>query len=113
MGQIPKLVTVNTGEQGKVSQTIDDFFKEIVEYVKANYEIRPGPELFSVRSRKLVYEYSSSITPVVTDDRVTYLLYKQKIIAIVMETRTEFNYVHYDFFSNLEGLEQLAVRKHK
>ncbi|MFH1311190.1 MAG: hypothetical protein ABIH65_02185 [Nanoarchaeota archaeon] len=110
MGRIPKSVTVNTGEQGKIVQTIDDFFKETVEYVKANYEVKPGPECFSIKSEEISYD---SATPVITNDRVTYLLYRTKIIAVVMETRTEFNYIHYDFFRNLEGLEKLIARKHK
>lgn len=105
MNPIPKPITVNTGEQGRVTKTIDDFFIETKDFVQQNYEVQ---ELdFRIRSGGLSYE-----TPQITNDRITYLAYKDMILASVFETRTEFNYVRYTFFRNLGGFGEL-VRKRK
>lgn len=104
MNPIPNPITVNTGEQGRVAKTIDDFFIETRDFVLQTYEVRESE--FNIRSGELAYNSSQ-----ITDDRITYLSYRNIILASVFETRTEFNYVRYTFFRNLEGFEELAPKK--
>ena len=96
MNPIPNPVTVNTGEQERVSKTIDDFFVETRDFVRQAYGVQESE--FHIKSGELAYN-----PPQITADRVTYLSYKDMVIACVFETRTEFNYVRYTFFRNLEG----------
>ena len=107
MNTIPKSITVNTGEEEKVSKTIDDFFIGIKDYVRQTYGVQE-PE-FEIRSGELAY------TPFqITNDRVTYLSCRDVILACVFATRTESNYVRYTFFRNLENFEgfgELAPKK--
>ena len=106
MKPIPDAVTVNTGDQHLVRQTIDDFFMDTAEHLKTNYGLRPGPNPFIIESGALAY---NGLTP--GDDRVTYLSFCQKIVATVMETRTDFNHVQYTFFRNLDGVGELVERQ--
>ena len=108
MKEIPTSIRIDTGNQTKIQGTIDDFFKETAEFIETNYLIEPNS--LSIRTGGIAYD---SMEPILTDNRVTYLIYKQKVIAIVMETRTEFNYVQFDFFRNLNGLEELATKENK
>ena len=48
-----------------------------------------------------------------SDDRVTYLSFFGRVVATVMETRTDMNYVQYTFFRNLEGVEELVQRHNR
>lgn len=109
---IPKSVTYNTGDQGEITKVMDDFFNEIVDYLKKKskadtkfLQLKTGLE---IKTGEIAYD---CLTPVVTDHRVTYLVYKQRVLAMVLETRTESNYIHYDFFRNLEGLEVKVLSK--
>lgn len=95
---IPESVTVNTGEEGPVHQTIDRFFQETAEIVKGKYCAHTFDFQIKCGCVAVASDY-------VIDDAVHYLLYRQQVIACVMETRTEFNYVHYDFFRNLDDLK--------
>lgn len=108
MKPIPKSVTVITGDQHLIRPTIDDFFLDTVEHIKRNYGLRPGPDPFRIESGALAY---NGLTP--GDDRVTYLSFFQRIVATVMETRTDLNYVQYVFFRNLEGVEELVERHNR
>jgi len=99
MKPIPNPIMVNTGEQERVAKTIDDFFVETRDFAKKIYKLRESE--FQIKSGELAY--SSQIT----DDRVTYISYKDIILAGVFETRTEFNRVRYTFFRNLEGLRNI------
>jgi len=100
MNSIPNPITVNTGEQERVSKTIDDFFIETRDFILRTYKVQESG--FEIKSRELANNSSQ-----ITDDRVTYLVYKDMILASVFETRTEFNYVRYTFFRNSEGFEEL------
>jgi len=96
MKPIPSPIMVTTGDQDKVQETIDSFFLETARYLKQNNLI--GCE---IKSGEIAYNPRQ-----VTDDRITYLLYQDQVVAGVLETRTEFNHVCYTFFRNLEGLEK-------
>lgn len=95
---IPKSITVNTGDQHHIQKTIDDFFLETKEIIEERYKTHSFD--FEIKSGNI-----TSGPTTMTDEGVTYLLYKQKVVACVMETRTEFNYIHYDFFRNMNSLE--------
>ena len=41
------------------------------------------------------------------DEYAHLLFYKHDVIAAVIETRTPYNYVHFDFFQNSKNLEEL------
>ena len=106
MKPIPDSVTVITGDQHLIQPTIDDFFMDTAEHLKTDYGLRPGPHPFIIESGALAY---NGLTP--SDDRVTYLSFFQKIVATVLEIRTDFNHVQYTFFRNLEGVEELVERQ--
>jgi len=97
MQPIPRSITVVTGDQHRVQQTIDDFFVETKEFVEASYDV--DSRHFQIKSGEIAYQPDT-----VTNNRITYLSYKETILACVLETRTERNNVHYDFFRNLESL---------
>lgn len=96
MKPIPSPITVNTGKQEEVSKTIDDFFIETKNSIQSNCETKETD--FETKSGELAYSFSQ-----ITDDRITYLSYKDNIIASVFEIRTEFNHVRYTFFRNMDG----------
>lgn len=104
MNPIPKPITVNTGEEGSIRKTIDDFFLETKDFVLQTYSVLNHD--FNIRSGELAYHYSQ-----ITDDRVSYLQYRDIVLASVFETRTELNYVHYIFFRNVENFESLVKKK--
>lgn len=93
---VPEPFTAETGDQHKAAKTIDDFFQETITLIKASH--KAGPLHLSIESGEIV------LPGVVTDNRVTYLIYRDRVVACVMDTRTELNHVHYDFFRNLENL---------
>lgn len=100
----PHSITVNTGEQGTVSKTIDDFFIETRDFIRQKYKVQESE--FYIKSGELAYNSFQ-----ITNDRITYLSYKDMILASVFETRTEFNYVRYTFFRNLELSGSLTPKK--
>lgn len=97
MKPVPKPITVNTGDQYKVTKTIDDFFLETCDYIREKYQVQPSE--CQIKSGEIAYNPLQ-----VTDDRITYLSYRGIVLACVFETRTEFNYVQYSFFRNLENI---------
>jgi len=109
MKSIPNPITVNTGEQEKVTKTIDNFFVETKEYIEKQYEVK-GP-YWEIKTGEITYDprqrlSDSKIEKQISDHRITYLSYKDWILASVFETRTVFNHVRYTFFRNLDGFEE-------
>lgn len=103
MNPVPPPITANTGEQERVVKTIDNFFAETKKFIEKNYEVQESE--WKIKSGEIAYNSSC-----ITDDRITYLACKEKILAGVFETRTEFNHVHYTFFRNLGGLKELNLK---
>ena len=96
MRKIPKSITVITGGQHEVAKTIDDFFLSTRDFlIKKD---GANPRYFEIR---LEGTYQKPNT--YTDNNVHMLMYKEKVIAAVIETRTSFNNVHYDFFRNINN----------
>lgn len=93
----PKPIQVNTGEQETLTEIIDNFFAETRKYFEANHKINPIH--WNIESGE-IYPLPS----IQSNDRATYLLYKDNVVALVLETRTEFNYVRYTFFRELNLL---------
>ncbi len=91
--EVPKPITVDTEEQSKVARTIDDFFQETIGIIRASH--KGGPFHVQIESGEI------TLPGIVTDNRVMYLLYQERVVACVLETRTELNHIHYDFFRNL------------
>lgn len=98
----PAPLTVNTGEQHKVSKTIDDFFTETKNFVQKNHEAHDI--YFQIKSGEIGYIFSQ-----LSNDKITYLSYRDQVIASVLETRTEFNHIRYTFFRNLNDLKNLSL----
>jgi len=97
MKPAPKSITVNTGDQHQVAPLIDQFMVETVESVKKTIEAHDHD--FKIESGEV------SDGPIhISSDRVTYLRFKNQVVALVMETRTELNHIRYDFFRDLRGL---------
>ena len=108
MKPIPKSVIVITGDQYLIQPTIDDFFMDTAEHLKTNYGLKSGPDPFLIDSGAIAY---NSLT--ITDDRVTYLSFFGRVVATVMEVRTDLNNVQYTFFRNLDGVEGLVQRQNR
>ncbi|HII16068.1 MAG TPA: hypothetical protein HA362_07185 [Nanoarchaeota archaeon] len=94
---IPKRITVQTGGQHIVQKSIDDFFIETMALIAASRQI--GPLDIRIETGEFAYRPG-----VATDNGFTYMMYKGQVVACVLETRTESNHVHYDFFRNLEDI---------
>ncbi len=105
MKQIPYQITVNTGEQERISSTIDDFFLETRDFILKSYEVRESE--LQIKSGELAYAPSGPIT----DDRIKYLSCRDMVLAAVFETRTEFNHIRYTFFRNLDGFGESAHKR--
>ena len=99
---IPKSVRRITGSNEDVYKQIDDFFVSIRDDLIAK-GIENGPDYFRIDIKNLCRPESGSYSKT-SDDMMYILKYKDRVIAIVSETRTETNWVQFDFFKNLEGL---------
>ncbi|OIO81329.1 hypothetical protein AUJ84_01300 [Candidatus Pacearchaeota archaeon CG1_02_32_132] len=94
---VPKSFVVCTGEQHEIQHIVDGFFQErVCDLTREGLD----RNLFHMRSGEISYNGTQ-----VTDDRLTYLLYQDRVVAVVLETRTDWNQARYDFFEN--GLEDI------
>lgn len=101
---LPHPAVVNTGEQHTLQPTIDAFFSATKETIEARLGKQEGP-YFEIKSREMANEQG-----VITDDRITYLLYKDRMVCGVFERRTQWNHVEYTFFRDLRCLDDLTRR---
>ena len=89
---------VNTGDQHPVYQRINHFFDEIQRYLEADKTYRPTQcerRVMGLTRDMLLGEVT---TRVPTDETVHLLLYHQRVVANVTETRDELNWICFDFF---------------
>lgn len=93
MIRIPESICVQTGEEERVQPIIDAFIGDVMRALVGDLFADPSTRL-SVDSAELAHR------GVITDDRVTYLRYRETVVAIVVQTRTALNHVRYDFFCN-------------
>ncbi len=99
--KIPDTVTVNTGEDSEVRETIDKFFEEVKSEIEKRVCIKESPSKFRLDIANLC---ESAPTPKQSDNYVHLLFYKERVVAAVFETRTEKNYMHFDYFFNISKL---------
>ena len=87
-------IKVDVGDN-PIQSKIDEFFKGIVNRI----ETHPlnHPSYFQVRVDN-IYNKEKGIKE--TDDYIHRLFYKERVIACVLESRTEFNMINFDFFDN-------------
>jgi len=100
--EIPKPITVNTGDQEEVCRNIERFMLE----AKSEIEKKVGVENIPSRFRMDVKRLSrlSAGNPRESDEFAHMLYYKEKVVAVVLETRTDSNYIHFDYFFNSKTL---------
>ena len=98
----PKSVRRITDPNEDVHRTIENFFLSIRAELLAK-GISNDPEYFRMDIRNLSYPEAGSYGRQ-SDDMLHIFKYKDRVIALVAETRTQTNYVQFDFFKNLEGL---------
>lgn len=96
MDEVPKSIRVNTGDQYKVQRTIDDFFVRTRDRLV---------EMMGVDKKFFEVQVKGWVASPTTLDAggAQMLLYKENVVAVVTETRTDFNYCQYDFFLNLDN----------
>ncbi len=99
---LPKSVRRITGPNEDVYRQIDEFFVSIRDELVTR-GIENGPDYFKITIKNLGEPQIRGYTQA-SDDMMHLLKYKDRVIAVVSETRTETNWVQFDFFKNLEGL---------
>ncbi|MFH1503469.1 MAG: hypothetical protein ABIE36_02330 [Candidatus Diapherotrites archaeon] len=97
--KIPRSITVNTGEDEEVHETMDRFFLEVKSEIEKKVGIKEGPPEFRMDVLNLC-ELTPS-TPQASDNYAHIFFYKEKVVAAVFETRTDMNYIHFDYFFNI------------
>ena len=97
----PKSMIYNTGEEQPAREKIMEFFLGIADEIEPKKDVQKHH--FNIK-RSLIYGSKTQV-PV---EGVHMLFYEQKfeqkVVAVVTETRTPFNYVRFDFFQNLENV---------
>lgn len=100
MTHTPKSILVDPEDSGKVYRQIDDFFVQTKEEIEGILRIdKNKPSHFEIKVNGLYREPN-----IFLDDCIHILLYKEKVAAVVTETRNSTNYVQFNFFKNLEGI---------
>ncbi len=103
---IPKRIRCPIEEGGKVEEIIDNFFIETKEYLEKKYP--KNAYICEVNSFWFANEnyFSTNKNDIVTtDEKIRYVLYADRIVAGVIERRTEWNHAEYIFFRDLSGLK--------
>jgi len=93
---IPQSGTIPVEDECLLTETIDTFFLEIINDICKNKQVKNGD--LEIKSGEIAYHSQQ-----VTNDRITFLQYKERVIGGVLMTRTEFNHINYTFFKNDKG----------
>ena len=94
----PESICVNTGDQHLIQPKIDGFLKEVYDEICTKDNLEEGDSIhpyFEIKTAEI-----ERMGGQISSDRMTYLMYKEKVVAIVLETRTSLNHFRYDFFFN-------------
>ena len=94
--KVPRGFAVNTGESEGAYELIDRFFCSVKK--EAGERTDSYDHDFHIRA-----EGTCRAPDVYTDNIVHILQCKERVIAVVTETRTESNLIRFDFFKNLDG----------
>ena len=103
MIKVPPRICLNTGDDADTRNTIDDFLSEVYLHLVEKYDLESGNGIhphFEKRREELFHCGGHAAT----NGCVHYLKYQDQVVATVMETRTGFNYIQFDFFLNLGDL---------
>jgi len=103
--EIPKSIPYITGDQNKGYKSIDKFFESLI---KQNNLPNPPNPYIEKRIRYLWGDETNGChlpQGAYSDERIHMLLFMQAVISSVIETRTNSNFVQFDFFYNKETLE--------
>lgn len=79
----------------KVQEKMDNFFLETKNYLENKFGKSPHYEIKSKNMEN-------------SDNRLTYLLYEDNLVAGVFERRIEFNNLEYIFFRDLSEVKRLS-----
>ena len=101
--EIPNPITINTGEQRRVYESIEKFFLETKSEIEKRISIGKGPSKFKTDIVNLC-KLTPTTPPLESDEFAHRLYYEERVVAVVLETRTGWNYIHFDYFQNLEGI---------
>jgi len=80
------------GEDSNIQERIDNFFSNAKKELEAKYGENPH---FEIKSEKIE----------LSDNRLTYMVYKDYFVAGVFKRTTDFNHLEYIFFSDFSRLE--------
>ncbi len=88
----PEPFTVNTGDEEIIEETKSKFFTEVIDFL--GFTDPNARKAFVERDSLILHHIYDKLEPVQpTDDRITFLKVRGSIVATVLETRNDFNYV--------------------
>ena len=96
--EVPERCLVITGDQTAVYKLMEEYFFGIKSYLMHKLKVPKGPERFEIRHQE-IYQTGQP-----TDGFVHLLLYRDALVASVVEIRDEMNWINFTFFKNLENL---------
>lgn len=105
--ETPEPITYNTGDCQPAYEKKDEFFKSIADGIipkKEKQRIYFKTELYNLGAKTREKITGEGAQYPASDDRLWALIYGDRIIAGMLETRTDFNYVNFSYFQNLENL---------
>ena len=100
--ETPKSITVNTGDEQELRNQSEEFIRAVYRHIQEELKLPSGKGMhpsFNLEEHGLCHPNGEA-----TDGGIMYLKYQDGVVASVIRTRTEFNYVRYDFFLNLENI---------
>jgi hypothetical protein len=109
LNSVPERIRCPIEEGGQVEEKIDNFFIETKEYIENKYGRGSYFEIKSFWLANENYFSTGKNDMATTDERIRYVLYKDRVVAGVIERRTEFNHADFTFFRDLSRLE-LSLR---
>lgn len=96
--KLPDSVTVNTGDGGKIYRNIGRFLLEAKSEIEKKVGKEYGPSKFNIDVKQVCR--LSAGNPLPSNEFAHMLYYKERVAALVLETRTDNNYIHFDYFYN-------------
>jgi|GEM_PF-1516413 len=108
--ETPQPVTYNTGDCQPAYEKKDEFFKAIVDGLTASKVVQDKTkgdiktEIYNLGAKTREEITAGNTSYPASDDKLWALIYHDRIIAGMLETRTDFNYVNFSYFQNLENL---------
>ncbi len=101
---VPKRKRIFLDYAHEAEVEIDNFFLETKNYLENKFGEN---SIFEIKSFWLANENYFSTNKndkAITDERIRYILYKDRVVAGVIERRTELNHAEFVFFRDLSKL---------